>query len=189
MNEQNQKLEDMKKSIAKVRKVMSVIRGILWAALVMCVVGCVLVGIFRQTIDTLILAGVQAGTTQFALDFTNDFALGLLGNAGLELQSMADAGQYSLVMIISMCIAAAMAGIVQIIFTKLIYRVKSIEQGGTPFTKASLPTFRRVFGLVSLLVGVMANVDAMLVVIVVFVCIYKMIEYAVTLQEQVDETL
>lgn len=188
VKEQSKKLENVKTSITKVRKVLQVLTTITKVGFILCIVGVILAGVYAKPLNKAIQQSVQEGTGIFTVEVSNEFVGGIV-KGDMDLQQLADKGEYATVIMITVSINAAMLLIMYVIMKKLIRSILEIEKSETPFSKSILASFKQVFILVSIMVGIMSDVSVLITVIVVFVCIYKIIEYGITLQDEIDQIL
>lgn len=188
MNEQTRKLESVKKSFTKVKKVLKAISWIARVGMGMSVAGMGLTAAYQEPINAAISKSVQEGTGTFTVKAENMILNGIV-NLDVDLQQLVERGEYAMTILIVLGISMGLLLILSIISSKLYSNMIVIEKSETPFKKEILSSFKQIFVLVSIMTALMADPIVLITVIVVFVCIYKLIEYGVTLQEEVDEIL
>lgn len=188
MTNQEKKLEQVKKSTRVTMKVLHIIRVILIVGCILSTIAAVGVGISRPKLNNAITESIANGNGTFS--YEEDF-----GNIGIfsvdfDAQRLIDQGDYAAV-ILFVCIYAAIVCAIVAVFITMIHKVfATLDSSETPFCPAVLTTLRRSFIILTILSVFMCNSLAITAILALtFWCIYTILDYGMTLQIEVDETL
>lgn len=187
MNKQEMKLEKVKKSCDTTRKVLTAIRGIMIACVILCVVGAILCQCFAKDINTELPKAIADGKATF--NATDIELFNGVVNFDIKMQSLIDENRYAL-LFTCYCIAGAVAVAVVIVILSLFIKIfKTILASETPFSEDVLTKLKTVFIVTVVLVALISDLGAALFLGLTFWCIYTVIDYGAVLQMEVDETL
>lgn len=187
MNKQEMKLEKVRKSCSTAQKVITVLRNIMLASIVVCLVGAVLCQCFAKTINAEMPVAIAGG--RVSLEETNiDIFDGMI-NFDVEMQELINEGHYALVFT-AYCIAGAVAlAAAVVIFNQFIKIFKAILASETPFSEEVLGKLKSAFIVTVVLVALITGLGEAVFMGLTFWCIYTLIDYGAVLQMEVDETL
>lgn len=187
MTEQEKKLEKVKKSCATTKKVIDAVRMILLVGMIACIVGGILCIVFRDKIDHELSARVERGNVKFSVE-TLSMGGGLL-NLDISTREITEEGNYALVSTIYCFCGAVILVVFSVIFGMLSKIFESIETSESPFAKELLQKLRRVFIIFTIVTVWFVSVGFAVILGLSFWCIYGIMDYGITLQTEVDETL
>lgn len=187
MNKQEMKLEKVRKSCSTTSKVLSAMRGIAIACVILCIVGAIIIQCFAKDINTEVPKAIAEGKVTFSYTDIEMFN-GIL-NFDVKMQQLVDDGHYAF-LFTCYCIAGAVAlGIVITILSLFIRIFKTLLENETPFNESVLVKLRSAFIITVVLVALVSGLGEAVFMGLTFWCIYTLIDYGAVLQMEVDETL
>lgn len=188
MSEQNEKLAKVRNSIKSVAKVIQVLSIIARVCIIISIVAVVALAAYKDRLNPLLLEAHQ--NQELTIETEGEFHFGIL-SVDADFEQMIAEGEYVLPMIFVLSAVAGVLLINLLIMVQMRKCFKVIEESESPFSRNILQYFRRIFLLAAVMVFLCTDgeVISTITIIAIFVCIYKMIDYGITLQEEINETL
>lgn len=182
MREQEMKLEKVKKSCQTAKSVTKVMQIILVVGCILCLVGAAIVFAMRDSVNAAIAAN------EASVSFKNITANGIIG-LDVDVADFIAEGMYA-----EVCMIYCIVGAVYTFFCSIIFRMISkvfviIEQSETPFSDEVVKKLKKAFIVIVVVTGLFVGVGTALLTALFLWCIYCILDYGITLQAEVDETL
>lgn len=176
------KMDKVKKSCETAKKVVGVLRGIVIAALILCVVGAVICFALNSKIDQSIIANSD--------NVTLDSNLSIMGiETNLDAEELVEKGLYG-VYAGACCLLGAMACLfIVLVFNSINKILVEIIDEGTPFSEEVVKRLKVSFIFMVIMVTFSMGLGYGLFIGMFFWCIYNIFQYGCELQNQADETL
>lgn len=186
MSNQNNKLEQVKRSCAITQKVLTVVKVIFIVASIFFIIGTTSCFVARDYLNDKVSDAVESGKMNVeAANFELGGVLTFYANAD---ESFA-AGKYAEVFagycIIGLVITVVLAGII----TQFAKIFAIIEKSETPFCEEVLNKLKRVFIVLVVFIGLFSSIGNAFFLGLFLWCVYTILDYGITLQTEVDETL
>lgn len=187
MRDEMVKLEKVKKS-CKISGIISrIIACIVTIGFVGAVAGAIVLGVLgHDKINSEIAKAVESGDATFSVDDVN---INGIVQANVEVEEMAEQGEYAEVLTIVCIIMAFATAVIAAVFWMLVSIFKMVAESNTPFTVGILKRIKAIF----ILVAVTALITNGLGMGVIAGCIgwslYSIFDYGFAIQQEVDETL
>ena len=192
MNEQELKLEKIKKSCNVTATVTKVLESIMVALAMICLSSAILCFAIRGQID----AGVaeyanRIGTNDFVEAFSsiNSSSIGGVVSFTLDASGLLEEGAYGAVCALYSLVGAFICAMVVALFDVIRRVFKTLKTSETPFDDEVIKKIKRLFIVVTVEVLIMFGVGTAVLTGLVCWSIYNILDYGFTLQKQIDETL
>ena len=190
MNEQEIKLERVKKSCRIAKNVTKAFMIILIVAAVRMIFGSLACVGYKEDINETI---AQDQNYDFEADFSaanNSLALGGgLLSVRLDTQADVESGNIAGAVVKVLAFAAGLCLVMGIVFGLLFSIFKTLENGESPFSAQILKKLKTMFIVMTVIMGLFISLGAAIIGGLVFWCIYCILDYGCVLQRDVDETL
>ncbi|MCQ2080501.1 MAG: hypothetical protein MJZ11_02505 [Lachnospiraceae bacterium] len=182
MNEQNLKLEKVKKSCNVIGKVLLFFKILMIIGIVGCAIGAITSSVIGN--DGLKLAFEQEEGT--IGDMRINFGNGLIV---LHSDEFIEEGNYLLLILLN-TIAGAIVCAIGLAFFTFIGRVfKTIEKSETPFCDEVIKSLKISFIVLSIFIAVASGLGTGAITALVCWCLYTIFQYGYVLQKEADETI
>jgi len=190
MNEQEIKLEKVKKSCRIAKNVTRVFLIILLVAVgIMIFASLACVG-YKDEIN-------KGATQEYGYDFEADFSeasRALEMSSGLltvrfDTQTDLESGNIAGAVVKVLACAACLCLVMGIVFGLLFSIFKTLENGESPFSAQILKKLKTMFIVITVIMGLFMGVGLSMISGLVLWCIYCILDYGCVLQRDVDETL
>ena len=185
MNEQNKKLEIIKKRCGTSSKVVGIIRIITIMGIVLSVVGAIICFSQRDMIDEQLSEAIASGNV--TVDNLQ------IGNDGFKIvlnyQEAFDAGNYAIPMAFN-CISSTLICLIVTLILSIFKNIfGSLAKEETPFSENILKRLKTAFIITAVLLAIYLGIGPCIVGALLLWCIYSILEYGMALQSEVDELL
>ena len=188
MNEQNNKLELLKKRCKTSEKVITVLQVIALIGIVGALVGAISCFMFKDTINQAMAEQIAAGTAT-----VEDFKIST-GTSGLfifkiDYEEFFKVGNYATPLAINCVIATVITSLCFYLLSifKTIFR--NLIKEDNPFSDTILKGLKACFIVVTVLLVLFVGFGPGVVGGLLCWCIYSILEYGRVLQTEIDETL
>lgn len=172
----------VRKSCGTAKKITRFFAILMIAAFALCVIGTAATLAFRSQIDTTLAENADRAT------FDNIEINGIL-SFRLKVDRLVEAGEYgkavTLYCVFGMAVTALIAGMFHCLNKTFI----TIETSESPFTDKVLKTLKTVFILFTVMAGLFCGVVPFILIGVACWSVYCIMDYGITLQEEIDETV
>ena len=185
MNEQNNKLEVIRKRCSISAKVVGIIRIFSEIGLIGSLVGAIICFFQRAQVNQQVAEGIAAGTVE-----VESLKMGgPLLNVVVDYTKAFQAGDYAGPIIISCIVAALICAAVTVVLTlfKKIFIALSKEE--TPFSASVMGRLKTCFIIMTVVLAIFVGLGAGVIGGLFMWCIYSILDYGKVLQTEVDETL
>ena len=187
MSEQMEALAKAKQGITKTKKIICIVKRIFFASVAICFATSLIFAAMQKPLNQKIASAIQSGNASFEI-VTSKIQVGIL-QIDADFEELLARGDYALTLIILLITA----GVISLIAASILHHVQkifsSIEENETPFCKSVLALFRRVFVLACVFCFLFSELIPAFIMALVLACIYRIMEYGVALQKEIDETL
>ena len=185
MNEQNKKLETLKKRCVIANKVVSVFQIIIIVGTVIAFIAGIYLFTKADEVNPQIHEGIEAGY----LDIETDLQYHGLFELCVEVQDYYSADDYAHPLGITCIVAACTCVMVAVIliFIKKIFTI--IEKENNPFSENCLKQLKISFIIIAITAFLTVSVGFGIVTSLILFCIYSIFQYGAALQTEIDETL
>ena len=186
MRDNEMKLAKVKKSCAISKKVVNVLKVIMLVFLILCAIAAVVVLGFRNQINAEMPAAIANGNVNFDV---SDININGIIDLSIPVEMMLERGNYAGVYALTCGYGAGACAIIFAIFATLVNVFKTIEGSDTPFCDLVLSKIKKTFILLVVMTALFTGLGFAAVLGLSFWCVYRIFEYGVALQNEVDETL
>ena len=183
MNEQNMKLLQVKKSCKTARKVSLVFTIMMDIAAIVSLAAAIIVLVMKDTINSTLLNNADH------LSFENTIGVHGLLSISVNLTNMINDHRYASVIATYCFFGAFVAAMLAIIFGMLLRIFSTVEKSDSPFSEDVLKSMKKTFISLSVLAILFVGVGAGLILALFLWCIYTIMDYGMTLQLEVDDTI
>ncbi len=185
MNEQNKKLESLKKRCSTAAKVVTVFQIITIVGTVLAFIAGIYLFTAAEKVNPQIIEGIEAGY----LDLNTDLQYHGLFELCVEVQDYYPANDYAHPLGITCMVAACTCAMVAVIliFIKKIFTI--IEKENNPFSENCLKQLKISFIIIAITAFLTLSAGFGIVTSFILFCIYSIFQYGAALQTEIDETL
>lgn len=185
MNEQNTKLESIKKRCLTAEKIVKILRGLVIAGAVIALIcGFIITGC-ADTVNPELVKQVESGnmTIETSIRFQGIFKL------FIPLNEYYAPNDYAHPLGIS-CIVIGCVFILEAVILTFIIKIFTIlKEENNPFSERSMKQLKTSFIAITVTVFLTSSIGPGLIVGLILFCIYSIFEYGAALQTEIDETL
>ncbi len=187
MNKQEMKLAKVRKSCHTAKTVTNVFFILVMVAAILCVAAGGIVFAKRETVNKAITD--REMEEEIDIEMSHSVGSGLL-QFDFDDSGLLEEGQYAKVIVIYCAIAAVFCAFAAAIFRAIWKIFVIIEESESPFHPEVLKKLKRIFIVLTIGAGLVTGIGTGLVLMgLVFWCIYCIMDYGMALQEEVDEIL
>ena len=185
MNEQNKKLETLKKRCVIASKVVTVFQIITIVGVVIAFIAGIYLFTSANEVNPQIHEAIDAGY----LDLDTDLEYHGIAELRVELQDYYPADDYAHPLGITCMIAACTCVMVAVIliFIKKIFSI--IEKENNPFSDNCLKQLKASFIIIAITAFLTLSIGFGIITSLILFCIYSIFQYGAALQTEIDETL
>ncbi|MCR4791317.1 MAG: hypothetical protein K5871_01060 [Lachnospiraceae bacterium] len=185
MNEQNKKLETLKKRCNVASKVVAVVQIMVIVGTVIAFIGGAYLFASANEVNPQILEGIEKGY----LDINTDLQYHGIFELCVSLQDYFPADDYAHPLGITCMVAActcAMVGVI-LIFIKKMFTI--VLRENNPFSEKCLKQLKVTFIVITITSFLTLSIGFGVITALILFCIHSMFEYGAALQTEIDETL
>ncbi len=183
----DEKLLQIKNSCTITKKVLHAFFVIMLVGVIGCIIGAGTCGLMRTRINKELKAAIESGHGSVEIKSTD--ILGGIVDLDVKVDELMDKEDYALVFVIYCSIGIVYCAFLSVIFFILSKIFEIIPESETPFCKTVLEQFKKLFVIVTVLVLFGSGLGEALVTGLIFWCVYRIFEYGIIIQTEVDETL
>ena len=185
MNEQNQRLDVIKKRCFTSTKVISVLQIIAIVGIIGALVGAICCFIWKDAINVGMAEQVASGKATVE---SLKFDAGIL-DFKIDYEEAFSHGNYATPIIINCIIAITITGVCLFLLTAYKKIFKDLIKEDNPFSDSILKRLRICSIVIVIILGVFAGIGAAVIIGLLLWCIHSVLEYGKALQTEVDEML
>lgn len=185
MNEQNLKLEIMRKRCKTSSKVVGIIQIITIIVIIAFLIGAVLCFMQRDMIDVHLAKAVEEGMIQV----DNLKISGGLFHLMIDYSQTFKAGNYAIPMFFNCMISAIICLVVTFVLSMFKSVFNGLVKNETPFSDDILKKLKTIFIVIPIMTLILMGLGHSIVICLLMWCIYSVLEYGKAIQTEVDETL
>lgn len=182
MREQDLKLAKVKKSCKTAKTVCNVFKIIVLVGAIVCIVGAVVCFCLRDTINATIVS--EAANVTFSNIETNG-----IFQLSFDPHRFVENGLFAQLITVYCSIGAISCFFVAFIFSKIRKIFLMIEKSESPFTENIMKELKKTFIMISVLTALFMGIGSVVIMALVFWCIYCIMDYGTAIQIEIDETL
>ena len=184
MNEQNKRLEDIKKRCKTSKKVLSVLQGFVIAGLVISLIAGIYMLVGESTINPQLQDAYEKG---YVTGY--DIHMNGLFSGEFEFSHYYEEGNFTFPIFVTCMIGAAYCVITLVILSILKSVFSTLMTKENPFSDKIFSKIKITFIIITVSVLISIGGGCALIAGLLFWCIYSILKYGAALQTEIDETL